>query len=256
MSNNPSHISKSEVISTSLSDHEMVGCLRKINHFKYQPKTLTTRSYRNYDPVNINSDFQFVNWNNLYNKTDINEALQLFNETVLSIVNQHAPYMTKNIKGRNCPWLDQDIKKLMDTRDQALRRHRRSKSLHDWTCYKKLRNSCNNKLKQAKQTFHKNNLSENLKDPKKFGGIIKEIFPTKSRPQMTSNVSMLEEEKKCKAELFCSYFSSAVSDIKLASNSLTNYSWKKRRSLSLRKTKNSKNGLCIKCFYRERIKKS
>ena len=141
-----------------------------------------------------------MNWNNLYNKTDINEALQFFNEAVLSIVNQRC--MTKNMKGRNCSWLEQDIKKLMDSRDQALRRHRRSKSLHDWTCYKKLRNSCNNKLKQAKQMFHKNNLSENLKDPKKFWGIIKYIFPTKPRPQMTSNVSMLEEKRNIKLNYF------------------------------------------------------
>ena len=70
----------------------MVGCLRKISHFKYQSKALTTRNNRNYDPVNINSDFQFVNRNNLYNKTDI---------TVLSTVNQHAPYMTKKSKTEN-----------------------------------------------------------------------------------------------------------------------------------------------------------
>ena len=175
---------------------------------------------------------------------------------MLSVVNQHAPYITKKIKGRNCPWLDQDIKKLMDTRDRALRKHCRSKSLHDWICYKKLRNSCNNKLKRAKQMFHKNHLSENLKDPKKFWGIIKEIFPTNSRPQMTSNVSMLEEERKCKAELFCSYFSSAVSDIKLASNPLTKYSWKKTSEFIFTNNKKVQNGLYIKCFYRERIKKS
>ena len=39
-SNNPTTISNVSVISTSISDHDMVGCIHKLNNIKYKPRTL------------------------------------------------------------------------------------------------------------------------------------------------------------------------------------------------------------------------
>ena len=38
--NKHKNISKTNTIPTSLSDHDMVGCVRKLNHLKYQSKTI------------------------------------------------------------------------------------------------------------------------------------------------------------------------------------------------------------------------
>ena len=38
--NKPENISKTDTIPTSLSDHDMVGCVRKLNHLKYESKTI------------------------------------------------------------------------------------------------------------------------------------------------------------------------------------------------------------------------
>ena len=40
-----STISFSDVILTSIGDHEMVGCSRKFNHLKFNPQTITTRNF-------------------------------------------------------------------------------------------------------------------------------------------------------------------------------------------------------------------
>ena len=48
-STKPSSISKTDTIPTSISDHDMVGLVRKLNHFKYTPKTIRCRNYSKYN---------------------------------------------------------------------------------------------------------------------------------------------------------------------------------------------------------------
>ena len=42
----PEFIQTVEVIAASLSDHDMICCVRKINHQKYTPKYITCRDYK------------------------------------------------------------------------------------------------------------------------------------------------------------------------------------------------------------------
>ena len=45
MTNHPGVISKHCVYPASISDHDMVGCVRKLNHIRYSPRTVFSRSY-------------------------------------------------------------------------------------------------------------------------------------------------------------------------------------------------------------------
>ena len=48
--NSPSStIRDTKVIPSSIGDHEMIGCIRKQNFLKFQPKYITCRDYRNYN---------------------------------------------------------------------------------------------------------------------------------------------------------------------------------------------------------------
>ena len=44
-------------------------------------------------------DFRNVNWEQVYNTNDVNEALTCFNRTVKAIFDRHAPQIVKNVKG-------------------------------------------------------------------------------------------------------------------------------------------------------------
>ena len=56
ITNHPLNISKSGVISSGLSDHEMVYCVRKIN-WKRSPELIrTVRNYARYDPAKFCED--------------------------------------------------------------------------------------------------------------------------------------------------------------------------------------------------------
>ena len=44
------------------------------------------------------------------------------------IFNQHAKIIEYKIKGHKCPWIGDDVKKLMNERGQVLRKARKTKS--------------------------------------------------------------------------------------------------------------------------------
>ena len=45
--NKPSVLKSTDVIPTSLSDHDMVGCVRKLNHINFAPKVIKCRDFQN-----------------------------------------------------------------------------------------------------------------------------------------------------------------------------------------------------------------
>ena len=66
----------------------------------------------------------------------------------------------------------------MNTRDKVLKKARKANKECNWRSYKRLKNLCNKKVKQAKQNYQKDLLFENMNKPTKFWNCIKEMFPS------------------------------------------------------------------------------
>ena len=64
--NKSNNISSTAVFPSSLSDHDLIGCVRKLHNIKYQPKTIKCRNYDNYNSDNINNELQFYNSSKVY----------------------------------------------------------------------------------------------------------------------------------------------------------------------------------------------
>lgn len=62
MTNNRSVIKETVVIASAISDHEMIGGVRKMNSAKSKPKTTYCRNYKNYNKDDINECLQAENW--------------------------------------------------------------------------------------------------------------------------------------------------------------------------------------------------
>ena len=128
-----------------------------------------------------NSDVTKIDWSPVYNATDVGLVVQYFPSSFQLVFETHATYIEKRVKSRPCPWLDIDTKKLMNRRDQTLRKARKPRFNDDW------RNKCNKKSKTAKSNHHKKALNDNMNKPNKFWSQIKNVFPGKS--QSMTNVS-------------------------------------------------------------------
>ena len=122
----------------------------------------------------------------------------------------------------------------------------------DWNLYKKSRNICNNKIKNAKYKYHQELLNETARDPKKFWKILKNIFSPENyniAPYSSSN-----HEQQTKANRYCSFFSSIAINIKKSSNQIKDYVWRKPTFFPLRTTKVFKFGYVSKIFVEKQLK--
>ena len=93
-----------------------------------------------------------------------------------AIFDRHAPQIVKRVKGKPCPWMNSDIRKMMTSRDRMLRKARRTKKEEHWDLYKKLRNQCNNKMKYAKSSFLKKLWRRIQQSPGGFGIQLRTFF--------------------------------------------------------------------------------
>ena len=229
--NYPANIVSSCVTATSLSDHDLVACVRKINNKKFPAKTTHCRNYRKYDPELMKQDFASVNWIPVITASNVNDALNIFNIIVKSIFDKHAPYTTKRTKSRPCQWITEDIKTSMNERDRILRKARKSNNQNDWNDYKAMRNRCNIMTKKAKSSYTKELIDKKCHSPKEFWKSVKEIFPTKGINQVTVNDISFNKHK---AKQFGEYFSKIITSLKNSAFKLTDCVWKHRRTLASR----------------------
>ena len=202
-SNQPSKISSSCVVSTSLSDHDMIACTRKLNSQKFAPKTITSRNFARYNVTDVTNDVSCIDWQPLYQTNDGSKALVYFTTSLRNIFDVHAPITSKRVKGKGCPWITVELKSMMNNRDQLLRKARKNNIGADWTLYRRMRNRCTNNIRKAKADFHRNLLQENASEPKKFWSVIKKLFP--SRPTNSENSNPTVVDRKTRVARFSDY---------------------------------------------------
>ena len=226
LTNSEQNIAKWKVVPLSLSDHDCVGCVRKLNNRKYTGKTIKIRNYSNYNSTEFCKDINAENWHKLYLIQSANEAWAFMEDMLMRNINKHAPIIEKWVKGRFCPWLSPELKNLMNTRDKLHRKARKTNTETDWIAYKQLKNRCNNAVKQAKYEYHRNLQDETCNNPKKFWRVIKNIFPKASSKQ-TSLDEDCTTDTKTVANKFCKFFSTMAFKLKQKSMPLRNFTWGK-----------------------------
>ena len=108
----------------------------------------------------MNKDFEAVDWTYFLICRHVNEAWSIMKSISTDIVDHHAPEICKSIKGQSAPWLNSDVKKLMNDRDKLLRKSRRTKDELDISRCKRKRNEVNIAIRKARSSYYKNMLKE------------------------------------------------------------------------------------------------
>ena len=228
LTNKPNTISATEIFPCSYSDHDMIGCIRKLHHIKYNNKDVTCRNYKDYDAETVNRDLKDCDWAEFYSCIDVNTAWQIMKDILISVIDRYAPLMKRRIKGKPCPWMTANLKRAMNERDYLLKKSRKSKGTFDLRMYKLKRNRVNKAVRDAKKSYHKQLLEDNANNPDGFWKALKKLFPTKSKDQATPSIvikSSLTTNKHVIANSFNEYFSTIVSKLKKATFKLRDCIW-------------------------------
>ena len=162
ITNSPHNIRECGVLSLSLSDYDMVFCIRKLNWMKAVPETKIFRNYAKYDPAKFCEDLRGVNWVDSMNSSGtanenvicVDKVWLNFKSAFLKVADRHAPLIQKRVRGiDNCPRMTGQIKKNMRQRDYFLKKARKSSRDEDCLAYKSMRNPVANSVKgQNKHT--------------------------------------------------------------------------------------------------------
>ena len=66
LTNSPENAIRTDVITTNFSDHEMISAIRKKCQHKYQPKTVRSRNFGNYNKENVKIEIGNINFDPLF----------------------------------------------------------------------------------------------------------------------------------------------------------------------------------------------
>ena len=76
-------------------------CVRKINHRKMLFRTITCRDYFKYNHRLLARDIENYDWKPVYTETNVNIALSYREQGLSTIIDRHAPKITKREKAAN-----------------------------------------------------------------------------------------------------------------------------------------------------------
>ena len=93
-----------------------------------------------------------VNWDELFNCSDVNEKLEKFHETVLSIYESSFPLKTRKITSQNQPWFNDFLTKLRRRKAREFNKNRMSPK------YLELEKQYKTALKRSKRLFFAKNV--------------------------------------------------------------------------------------------------
>ena len=156
-------------------------------HIEYPPPY--SRLVWNYNKAEIpliqKSAFNF-NWVHLLSSHNIEEQVNLFNETLLNIFSNFCPNKTISCDDKDPPWLTDDIKNMISFKDQAYRQYQRSnKTNQDFLILDSVSRHLNDQIELAKQNYY-DNLSNKLINPltsqKKYWTLSKTLISGKKVP--------------------------------------------------------------------------
>lgn len=74
VTNNPLNLSDNDVMPTCIGDHDMVGCVRKVNCIKFQPRLITCRDYEQHNADQMNNELRLVDRSPVYSSLNVNDA--------------------------------------------------------------------------------------------------------------------------------------------------------------------------------------
>ena len=163
------------------------------------------RSYANYDPVNFSTDLasKAPELLTIFDESDVNTKLSIFNKVFLSTLQDHAPIKTIKVRSRPCPYVTHEIKELMKHRDSLHRIYLNTRRSEDWTKFNETCGLVKATLVIAEQDYIRSEVEDNKNNPSSLWKVIKSRVPSKNRTPQVYN-----KDPKVLVEEFNHFFTS------------------------------------------------
>ena len=185
------NIVESGVHKASMSDHYMVFCVRKFEGaVKKDDKVITTRSMKNFDKDAFLADVAGICWERGFDETDdVNVLVTQWSTLFSLIIDKHAPIKSLRVSERYCPWVNEDLKRLIRSRDKLKKAAVKSKSLILMSSYRHIRNKINKQNSELKRQYFSERLAQAKGNMKESWKTINQVLNKRSK---STNIDLLK----------------------------------------------------------------
>ena len=180
-SNIKEKISHQGVISTGMSDHDFIFCIRKTKANKSGThNTISIRTYKRYSKGLLLDKINQKELPNYSTFESIDDAYNNLTAALQDIVNDITPVKDIRVKGNTKPWFDNSIIDAIRVRDKLKERFLRTNLHVDHERFKEQQLLVKKKIKKKKTSFVIDQLQRNSKQPKELWKVLKKIgMPSK-----------------------------------------------------------------------------
>ena len=190
----PRNILKSGVCKVTMSDHYMVYCVRKFNgNLKKDHKNIRTRMMKNFSEEAFLNDVATIDWEQvLGHSDDINALVNNWSSIFSAIIEKHAPLRQIRVSERYCPWVNANLKGLIQTRDRLKKAAVKCNSQILMASYKQVRNRVNSLNLTLKRQYFSEKISMQQGNMKESWKTINQLLNKRSK---TTSIESLKDDK-------------------------------------------------------------
>ena len=151
LTTNENIIYSCKVKSSTISDHNLISLTLKLKKPKKRPTYISTRSYKNYDPLKFADDLAHVPFHMINFFDDFDDKVHAYNCLFTDVLNIHAPVKLRKIRTRPNPYITPEIKHLMNTGTRDLWRKKAIKTMDKlhWNAYRFFRQEVKREIRIA-----------------------------------------------------------------------------------------------------------
>jgi hypothetical protein len=152
-----------------ISDHSFTYLVYSLKKEKFKPYTITRRDFKNIDIIKFNEEVEFMPWENVMCVSDINSKVTILENLINSVMDKHAPFKTFTItKKGSTPWINDNIRKLMDARDNKKFQFNETGDHNFFEEYKVLRNKVTSMRRTEQTNMFQEHINNNVDNTKEF----------------------------------------------------------------------------------------
>ena len=176
LTSSPENVKVHGVVDTpGISDHCLTYLSYSIKKPKFKPKMVTRRDMRNFNTEKFLTDMANAHWEfvDAVEDDDIENKVTIFENIHKDIIDRHAPMRTFRVTRPAAPWLTNEIKSLMDSRDKYKNKFNVDKNPDTEILFKHLRNKVTHAIRDSKIETLNNQINTKIKNSKQFNKALK-----------------------------------------------------------------------------------
>jgi hypothetical protein len=134
-------------------DHDLVSITLNLKSRRAKPVYVIRRSYKHYDASAFARNIAEVPWSVTEYFDDVDGKLNAFHLLFDPILEQHAPIKRVRLRTRPNPFVTDEIKLLMKTRDNRRRHANKTNDPDAWSSYRNLKREVKQRLRKAEREY-------------------------------------------------------------------------------------------------------